>query len=274
MSTRALTTALSHDDALALRGESSALSRWSIFAFGIASYAIGVSGLVYLILSSMGFVPYTGGPVDIESTGGRIAFSLGLVALFGIQHAVMARASFKRWWTKIIHPAAERSLFTLLAGLLMGLLCWLWQPLEGSVWTVTDPTASTALLVLAGLGWAYLLFATFAIDHFELFGVKQVVRNLKNLPTASPPLMSRLVYTFDRHPIMTGVLVGLWATPDMQLHRFVLALGLTLYVIVGVGIEEAELVRTHGDGYREYRERVKTIVPRFWPVTKSKRAAA
>jgi protein-S-isoprenylcysteine O-methyltransferase Ste14 len=242
----------------------SALSRWGILAFGLTSYAIGVAGLCYLILSSMGFVPYTGGPVAIESTGGRIAFSLALVALFGVQHAVMARSSFKAWWTKIIHPAAERSLFTLLAGALMALLCWLWQPLDSQVWLVETPALRIGLLALAGLGWTYLLAATFAIDHFELFGVKQVLRNLKGRPTASPPLTSRLMYRFDRHPIMSGVLIGLWATPDMQLHRLVLAVGLTLYVIIGVAIEEAELVRTHGDRYREYRDRVGTLVPRLW----------
>lgn len=241
----------------------STLGRRAVFAYGVTCYALGVSGLLYLILVTLGLVPFTGGPIAIGSTGGAVAFNLGLVALFGIQHAIMARQGFKERWTRVIPPAAERSTFVLLAGGLMANAMFLWQPLPDVVWSVEATTGRWALYAGCALGWAYMLAASFAIDHFELFGLKQVWRNLRGLDTAEPKLQQRFLYKFDRHPLMTGVVLGLWCAPTMTFDRLVLALGFSAYVVLGVGIEERDLIRRHGRNYIEYAKRVRTIVPRL-----------
>ncbi len=240
---------------------SSAFSRWSVFVLGVAFYAIGVAGLVWWILATAGIVPFTGGPLAIEGRGAAIAFNLGLIALFGVQHAIMARPAFKARWTKIVPAALERSIFTLLAGGLMALAMWLWQPMTEQVWLVEHGVARVALWSLSAFGFAYLFAATFAIDHFELFGLRQIWRNLRGDTTPSPAFQQRFMYRFDRHPIMSGVLIGVWFTPDMRLDHLVLALGLTTFVILGVAIEERDLVRLHGESYRKYRRDVGTLVP-------------
>jgi len=236
--------------------------RVAFFAYGVTCYAIGVSGLVWLIGVTLGVIPITGGPVQITSMGGAIALDVLLVALFGIQHAIMARPAFKERWTKIVPEPIERSTFTLLAGLLMALAMGLWQPMPQLVWSVGQPAIAMALTAACALGWVYLLAATFCIDHFQLFGLRQVTSYLLAKPSTEPTFVRRVMYRFDRHPIMSGVLVGVWAAPVMTLDRLILALAFTTYVIVGVAIEERDLVRLHGDDYRKYRDEVGTLVPR------------
>ena len=241
----------------------SALGRAVAMAYGMTCYGVGVAGLVALILVTLGVLPLTGGPITIEGEAARIAFNLSLIAAFGLQHAVMARDAFKRRWTQIIPASVERSTFTALSGLIAGAIVWLWQPQPSVIWQVEGTFASYGLRGLCGLGWAYLLAATFAIDHFELFGVKQVWRNLRGTETPPANFKERFMYRFDRHPIMTGVLVGLWSTPVMTLDHLVLALGFTGYIVIGVTIEERDLRRKHGTRYAEYARRVRTIVPRL-----------
>ena len=233
----------------------------AVFVYGVGAYTVGVSGLVALILATLEILPFTGGPVSIDGTAGRIAFNLGLISLFGIQHAIMARPAFKRRWTQIIPAAAERSTFVALAGILMGAIVGLWQPLPEVLWAAGDGAPRYALLSLCAFGWAYLLAATFAIDHFELFGLRQVWRGLKGNSTPSPSFQARFMYRFDRHPIMTGVLIGLWSAPTLTVERLVLALGFTAYIIVGVTIEERDLRRLHGGAYQGYAKRVRTVIP-------------
>jgi len=239
------------------------LGRVAVFGYGMASYAIGVAGLLAMILATLGVLPLTGGPLHLDGRAGAIAFDVVLVALFGIQHAIMARPAFKQWWTTVIPKAAERSTFVLLSGLLMANAIWLWQPLDGALWTVESPTGRWLLLGGCALGWAYMLTASFAIDHFELFGVKQVWRNLRGLDTQEPKLVQRLMYRFDRHPLMTGVVLGLWCTPDMTFGRLALALGFSVYIVIGVAMEERDLIGRHGGRYVDFARRVRTIVPRL-----------
>lgn len=231
------------------------------FAYGVGSYAIGVAGLLALILRSLGVLPAAGSPIALPGTWAPIALNLGLIAVFGVQHAIMARPAFKERWTRIIPKAVERATFVALSGLIMGAIVWLWQPLPAVVWSVESGAARAALLGLCAAGWAYLLLASFAIDHFELFGLRQVWRRLRGLDTAAPAFRARLMYRFDRHPIMTGVLVGLWSTPDLTLGRLVLNLGFSAYIVVGVTIEERDLRRHHGSTYADYARRVGTVVP-------------
>ena len=251
----------SHTPPAASKPTANASGSLLILAYGLTCYALGVSGLVYLILVTLGFVPFTGGPVAIESPVLATLFNVGLVALFGIQHAVMARPWFKERWRRVLPESTERVTFTLFAGLLMANMMFFWQPFSPSVWSISSPEAAIALRVLCGLGWGYLLLSTFAIDHFELFGVKQVVRQLRGHDTPAPAFQQRWMYAFDRHPLMTGALIGLWSTPDMRVDRLVLALAMTAYVIVGVSLEERDLVRAHGDTYRNYRDSVGTSIP-------------
>ncbi len=235
--------------------------RIGILAYGIGSYAVGFATLLLLILVSLGVVPFTGGPVRVANPVGAVLSNLGLLALFGLQHSVMARAGFKERWTRIIHPSMERSTFLLATGLVLLPLILLWQPLPAAVWSVRSPVARGVLTGLALLGWAYLFLATFAIDHFELFGLQQSWRGFRDRPPVPVPFRERWMYRFDRHPIMTGVLVGLWATPDLTVGRLLFNAGLSAYVLVGVYFEERALRRQLGEVYERYRERVPALVP-------------
>jgi len=238
-----------------------ASSRLGILTYAVVCYALGVSGLCWLIFATLDVVPFTGGPAALSSTGAAIAFNLVFLFLFGFQHAVMARLGFKERWRSVLPQAAERATFTLMAGLLMALAMWVWQPLPKVIWQVETPALAIGLRALCALGWAWLLAATFAIDHFELFGLKQAWRHFRGTEQPQVPFVMRFMYRFDRHPIMTGALIGLWATPVMRLDHLVLALGMTAYVVIGVMIEERTLVTLHGDNYREYRRRVGALVP-------------
>lgn len=258
-----MTTISSSDSESGSVAGSSVFSRTVVFLIGLLFYLLGVGGLLWIIAACFGLYPYTGGPVVLTSMPLAIAFNLSLVAVFGIQHAIMARSHFKERWTEIIHPALERATFVMLSGVILGGMQYLWQPLPQAIWSVESEAARIFLWALQGFAWSYLLLATFAIDHFELFGVKQVWRNLYSKDTPSPPFVSRLMYRFDRHPIMTGVLIGVWATPSMQLDHLVLAIGSTAYVILGVMIEERDLIRLHGETYLDYRKSVGTIVPQI-----------
>lgn len=241
--------------------DSSTPRRLGIFAYGVTCYLLGVGGLCWLIGVTFGLIPLTGGPLAIESTPLAILFNLGLVASFGTQHAIMARPGFKARWTRIIPQPMERPTFVLLAGLLMANAMWLWQPLETSIWSVQAGAVSSGLTVLGAFGWAYFFAATFAIDHFELLGLRQVWNQLHGLGSKKGPVVTRWMYRFDRHPLMSGVMFGIWAKPEMTLGHLILALGFSAYIVVGVSIEERDLVRAHGDSYREYRRRVGTLIP-------------
>jgi protein-S-isoprenylcysteine O-methyltransferase Ste14 len=237
------------------------LPRIGILAYGIGSYAVGFVALVAVILASLGAYAFTGGPVRIANPVAAGLFNAGLLVVFGIQHSVMARAAFKARWTRIIHPAMERSTFVLATGVVLLPLVALWQPLPAVVWSWSTPVAREVSTGIALLGWAYLFLATFAIDHFELFGLQQSWRAFRDQPPLPVPFRERWMYRFDRHPIMTGVLVGLWATPDMTLGRLLFAAGFSVYIVIGVYFEERALRRQWGDTYESYRRRVGALVP-------------
>ena len=239
----------------------SALSRVGILLYGVVCYAIGVTGLCALILTCFGLIPFTDGPVVIRSAALAVLFNLGFVAVFGIQHAIMARPEFKARWTKIIPAAMERSTFTAVAGGLMLITLFMWQPMPQVLWNVEASGVRLAIYGLAGLGWAYLFGASFAINHFELFGLQQVYLNLRQRQPRDLPFVQRFMYRFDRHPLMTGFLIGFWATPTMTVDRLVLALGFTAYIVAGVAIEERDLIRAHGESYLRYKRDVGSLIP-------------
>ena len=241
----------------------SLIYRVAVFAYGVTSYAIGVAALLSLIALMLGLLPFTGGPVGELGIGAGLVLDGGLLCAFALQHSVMARQGFKERWTRLIPAAAERSTYLLATGLCLIPMLVLWQPMPDIVWSVQAPILRWSMFGVAVAGWAYLFAASFAINHFELFGLQQVYQALRGRPLTEPPFLERWMYRFDRHPIMTGVLVGIWVTPTMTLDHLLFALGCTVYTCIGVFFEERSLQRQWGRRYEDYRERVGTIVPTF-----------
>ncbi|MEO6017247.1 MAG: hypothetical protein ABIP46_08325 [Polaromonas sp.] len=241
----------------------SLIYRVAVFIYGVAAYAIGVVALLALILIMLGVFHFTGGPLGRLGLGAGLALDVGLLVAFALQHSVMARPNFKAHWTRIIPASAERATYVLATGLVLIPLLMLWQPMPTMVWSVDAPVFRWFLFGVAVIGWAYLFAASFAINHFELFGLQQVYQVLCGRPVSQAPFRERWMYRFDRHPIMTGILIGMWVTPTMTLDHLLFAAGFTVYVWIGVYFEERSLLRQWGHLYSEYRERTGTIVPTF-----------
>ena len=237
------------------------LSRAGVLAYGVGAYLTGVVALVGMILIMLGALSFTGGPIHIDNPWVAGLFDIALLIAFGVQHSVMARGWFKEWWVRIIHPSMERSTYVLATGLVLLPVLMVWQPLPTALWSIGAPPVRHALTVVAIMGWAYLFMATFAINHFELFGLQQVWRHFRGQAPASLPFRERWMYRFDRHPIMTGLLIGIWVTPEMTLGHMLFAVSSTVYVAIGVYFEERALRRQWGETYEAYSQRAGTIVP-------------
>jgi protein-S-isoprenylcysteine O-methyltransferase Ste14 len=192
-----------------------------------------------------------------------IGIDVVLLALFAIQHTIMARPAFKRWWTRIIPPAVERSTFVLFASALLALIVWQWRPLPGVVWEVKSPIGVALLHGLYFLGWGIVLYATFLIDHFELFGLRQTVGHAFGRPTEPVQFTERSLYRVVRHPLMLGFLVAFWSAPVMSPGRLLFAGVITAWVLLAIRIEESTLVEMHGEAYERYRRRVPALLPRL-----------
>ncbi len=240
----------------------SSFKKVSVLLFGIGSYAAGVAVLVGWILYMLGVFEFSGGGVRLEGAA-AVLFNLGLMLAFGVQHSAMARQAFKQRWTKLIPAAAERSCYLLATALVLGPTVYFWQPMSAPVWDVSVPWLRVAITAVAVAGWAYLFLASFAINHFELFGLRQVYQYFRGREVTGVPFRERLMYKFDRHPIMSGVLIGMWATPTMRLDHLMFAISATIYVVVGVYFEERALRRRWGSGYDDYCRRVGSLVPSF-----------
>ena len=232
------------------------------FIYGIVAYSFTLGALLYLI----GFVGNLIVPKSIDSgTAGPLLQSVLvnalLIGLFALQHSVMARQGFKRWWTRIVPPSVERSTYVLFASFALLILYWQWQPIPALVWTVPDPTAAVVLDGIFWLGWVVLVASTFLISHFELFGLAQVFARLfgKQLPDAK--FRTPLLYRHVRHPIYLGVLLAVWATPAMSVGHLLFAVMITGYILIGIQLEERDLIRQFGDQYRRYRQRAAMLVP-------------
>ena len=238
------------------------MGRFIAFLYGLLSYAVFFASFLYAI----GFVSGIGVPKTID-TGAVVPLTEALVvnillmSVFAIQHSVMARPAFKRWWTTIVSPAIERSTYVLLASLALVLLFWQWRPIPAVIWQVTDPNVVLALTGLEALGWLTVLTSTFLINHFELFGLHQVANNLAGKPMPAARFKTPVLYKLVRHPIYLGFIIAFWAAPVMTVGHLLFAGVTTTYIFVGIFLEERDMIALFGDQYREYRRRVAMIVP-------------
>ncbi|MDO9207036.1 MAG: hypothetical protein Q7T91_02180 [Sulfuricurvum sp.] len=234
-----------------------------IFIYGIFSYIVALVAQVWFIfyIGEWKFMPTTINSIHPVSLISALMINFVLVMIFGLQHSIMARSSFKKYVTKIIPQSAERSTYVLFSGLALGLICLYWQPLDGFLWQVDNEVGRTLLTAGYIFGWAFSLFSTFIINHFELFGLQQIYLNLLNKPEPSVSFKEKLFYKFVRHPIQLGVLLGIWLTPTMSYSHLMLSVTLTIYIFIGLRYEERDLISTLGSTYKEYQKRVRMMLP-------------
>jgi protein-S-isoprenylcysteine O-methyltransferase Ste14 len=241
------------------------MSRAATLLFAIIAYAIFFATFLYLIVF-VGDFAFAGRTVDVGPKSPALAAALidiGLIALFGLQHSVMARPAFKAKWTRIVPPPAERSVYVLAASIALMILFLGWRPIGAIVWNVTNPALAGLLWALFWIGWATVLISTFLINHFELFGLQQAWFNLRGRQAARPELRQPFFYRWVAHPLYAGFFIAFWAAPEMTVGHLVLACGVSIYMLIAIRYEERDLTDLFGDDYRRYRAGVGGLVPRF-----------
>ena len=240
------------------------MKRVAALLYGLVAYLLFLGTFLYAV----GFVWNVAVPKTIDSgTPGPFWPSLLidalLLGLFAIQHSVMARPWFKRWWTKFVGWPIERTTFVLLASLVLLLLYWQWRPLPNVVWSVSGAGA-TVLWAISALGWGVVLLCTFLISHAHLFGLQQVHQYSQGHDLTNPEFKTPSLYRYSRHPMMTGFFLAFWATPRMTVGHLVFALATSGYILVALQFEEHDLIKHFGDRYRAYRAQVPMLIPRPW----------
>lgn len=246
----------------ALAEPSAPLARIGIFLYGLLAYAAFFGTILYAI----GFVGNWIVPKSIDSAATQapltaLTINALLLSLFVVQHTIMARPVFKRWFVRFVPASMERSTFVLLASGCLMLLFWQWQPVPDVIWAVPAGSLHVALSVLSLAGWATVLLSSFMVSHFDLFGLRQVWFRLRNRPYQPVGFRLRGLYRFVRHPLMLGFLIAFWATPTMTVGHLFFAIMTTAYIALGVAMEERDLVREFGEKYLSYRRQVPAIVP-------------
>lgn len=234
------------------------------FAYGVLAYAVFFGVFTYLIL----FVGDLWVPKAVDSGSGAsmaigLAIDAALIALFGVQHSVMARPAFKRAWTKLVPKPVERSTFVLSSTLVLAVVMWLWQPLETTIWSVQSAALAGALWAVYAAGWLIVVTSTHMTGHFDLFGLRQVTLYLVGKPYVPVEFKQRGLYRHMRHPLYAGFFLGFWATPHMTLGHLVLAAGFSTYIVIGTLFEERDLLATFGERYRQYCRELPRYLPRL-----------
>jgi protein-S-isoprenylcysteine O-methyltransferase Ste14 len=238
------------------------MTRIVAFLYGVAAYAVFGASFLYAVGFVSGIVvPKTIDDGAIVPLTEALIVNLLLMSVFAVQHSVMARQQFKRWWTQFVPRSIERSTYVLFASLALLLLLWQWRPMPAVVWQIDNPTIVAAVTALSLFGWLVVLTSTFLISHFELFGLHQVANNLTGRAMPAPTFRTPLYYNFVRHPIYLGFIIAFWAAPTMSVGHLLFAAVTTAYIFVGILLEERDLVELFGDEYRRYRNRVSMLVP-------------
>ena len=237
------------------------MNRYTIFLYGTLSYVAGLATFLYLA----GFIGNFAVPKSMDSPPDgpwqtALLIDLGLVSLFALQHSIMARPAFKRLLTRIVPAPAERSTYVLASCLAMLLLFWQWRPVGGTIWEVQNDIGASLLYAAYAFGWALVLLATFLINHFDLFGLRQIWRNLQGRPQSALNFSTPLLYRMVRHPLYVGWITVFWSAPVMTVTHLFFALTLTFYIFVAIRLEERDLMAKHPE-YIDYRRQVPMIVP-------------
>ena len=237
------------------------MSRLLTLAYGVLSYAMFFLTFLYAI----GFIGNVIVPKSLDSGATdpwttALAIDLGLLSLFAVQHSVMARQGFKRLLTRVIPAAAERSTYVLASSVALLLLFWQWRPLGGIVWNIDHEVGRALLYGAFGFGWLLVLYATFVINHFDLFGLRQSWRGFRGQPQTELQFVTPVIYRIVRHPLYLGWLLTFWSTPTMTVTHALFAGVTTAYILFAIQLEERDLMRAHPE-YAAYRRRVPMIVP-------------
>lgn len=233
--------------------------------YGLCSYLLFVAVFLYLV----GFVTGVVVPRTIDRAGdapvaAAVVIDIGLVTVFAVQHTVMARPGFKKWWTRLVPAVIERSTYMLFSSVALAVLFWQWRDIDTVIWHVESTPARAVVYAVGGVGWVTALAATFMIDHFDLFGIRQVVDGWRSKPAEEASFREVLLYRVVRHPLLLGFLIAFWATPTMTAGHLVFTLAMTVYIFIAVRFEERDLVDALGEPYRRYQERVPMLLPRRW----------
>jgi protein-S-isoprenylcysteine O-methyltransferase Ste14 len=241
------------------------MSRVASLLFAIVVYAIFFATFLYLIVfvGDLSFAKIT---VDVgpqASPGAAAVVDVALIALFGLQHSVMARQGFKQSWIRIVPPQAERSVYVLAASIMLMILFLGWRPIDNIIWSITTPLFSDILWALFWVGWATVLISTFLINHFELFGLQQAWLHARGREAAPPRFHQPFFYKWVRHPLYLGFFLAFWAAPEMTAGHLLLALGMSVYMLIAIRYEEHDLVGLFGKDYEDYRQNVGMLTPRF-----------
>ncbi len=233
-----------------------------VFAYGAFSYVFFLGVFFYLIGFVGGFlVPHTIDAPPGFPLARALPVNLGLLLLLAVQHTVMARPGFKQWWMKIVPEPIERSTYVLLTNLIFVLLFWQWRPVTDVVWHVDNAVGSGLLWAVFAAGWGLVLYSTFLIDHFDLFGMRQVWLHARGQPYAPPQFQVASFYRFVRHPLLLGWMIAFWATPHMSVGHLTFAVVTTAYMLIAIQIEERDLTTQHGEPYAQYRRQVSMLIP-------------
>jgi protein-S-isoprenylcysteine O-methyltransferase Ste14 len=239
------------------------MSRVLFLVYGLVAYLLFFAAIVYGI-GFVGDLPWVPKGIDdgrASTLSKAVTVNVFLLLLFAVQHNVMARPWFKEWWTRYVPRPIERSTYVALASLILMLLYWQWRPIPDRVWLVDSSWGRGVLWALYFAGWGIVFFSSFVIDHFELFGLKQVWRHLRGEPLVTAPFSERSLYRWVRHPLMLGFIIAFWSAPTMSMGRLLFAAVTTIWILIAIRIEERDLARFLGEPYRDYRARTPMLVP-------------